>query len=241
MVEMRHVSRGRGSDAARRGKLMQRLGQRVQVVRAMGCVGHQRLGQNSLEISAQGRHDLARAAHAWPHSSAGDQLVKDGANPENARACTAGAGLGLGRQTSFVARQQRRQLRVRWRDLKEAVLVFDQHRRMKEHFVAGAMQVGQLHAQRHDDSDRLLEVQLRPPRPQLFEAGAEGTGSDRGTDREGRDQMLSARHYRRADASAPVERFLARPDMRVDGKLQRRLAFAQRAGPRVPPRRQAVP
>jgi hypothetical protein len=96
------------------------------------------------------------------------------------------------------------------RDLEKAVLVLDQHRWVEEQLVSGAVELGQLHAQRHDDADGLLEVQLRPTRPQLFEAGAQGTGSDRGANREGRDQMLSARHYRAADASAPPGRFLAR-------------------------------
>jgi hypothetical protein len=66
-------------------------------------------------------------------------------------------------------------------------LILHQHRRVQEQLVAGAVELGELDTERHDDADGRFEVELGAARPQLFESGTERARRYGSADWEGRD------------------------------------------------------
>ncbi len=164
--------------------------------RTMRRIGDQRFGEHGFECRRQARHYFGRSTHAGAHAQAGEQLVQDRSEREHAGARSAGSAprappvpcrLCRGARAAASGRAAKRfgKSRIRpppgsraWR-----------YKRWPARCSSAACT--------HSGTttpDGLLEVELSAAGAHLLESCAKSAGGNGGTNGQGRDQVLNARH-----------------------------------------------
>ena len=183
VVEMRLVC-GWGSLGARRCQMMERLGEGVQVVGAVGGVRHKRLAEDDFQDLGQAGVNLGGTAHAGANRLRGEELVEYRSDRKHrAASVTWLAAALLRRHARLVARQDRGDHRVPGFDHPVAVHVRQGGGVHEESLARGVTSRGG-HAQWNDASDGVRQGEDLALGAELFQPRAQGSGGDRGADRQ---------------------------------------------------------